>query len=51
MQGRTLIQKLVGDKFWKIDSKIKNSKGKKHSWPRAEAKVANRKLRRQNKVI
>ena len=50
MQGKTLIMKSVGNKFWDEDMQWKNSKGKKHSWPRAEAKKAAKKLRKQNKI-
>lgn len=49
MQGKTLIMKAIGNKFWDEDIRWKNSKGKKHAWPRAEAKQAARKLRKQNK--
>lgn len=46
MQGKTWIIKNVGNKFWESDLKMKNSKGKKRSWVKAEAKMASRKIRR-----
>lgn len=45
MTGKNLITKALGDCFWPVDMKIKNSKGKKTAWTKAEAKNASRKVR------
>ena len=45
MTGKNLIQKTLGNYFWAGDMKMKNARGKKTSWTKAEAKKASRTIR------
>ena len=45
MTGKNLIQKILGNYFWVGDMKMKNARGKKTSWAKAEAKKASRTAR------
>lgn len=51
MTGKNLITKALGNKFWSVDMKIKNSRGKKTAWTKAEAKNASRKVRYNNSYL
>ena len=51
MTGKNLITKATGNKFWAVDMKIKNSRGKKTAWTKAEAKNASRKVRHNNSYL
>lgn len=51
MTGKTLITKNLGNKFWEYDMKIKNARGKKRSFAKADAKNASRKIRHNKSYI
>ena len=46
MTGKKLIEKSLGNAFWSVDMKLRNARGKKTAWTKAEAKKASRKIRR-----
>ena len=46
MTGKKLIEKSLGNAFWGVDMKLRNARGKKTKWTKAEAKKASRKIRR-----
>ncbi len=51
MTGKTLISKSNGNKFFAVDMEIRNSRGKKTAWTKAEAKRASRKVRHNNSYL
>jgi len=51
MTGKNLITKAIGNKFFTIDMEIRNSRGKKTAWTKAEAKRASRKVRHNNSYL
>ena len=51
MTGKSLIQTTLGNYFWAFDMKMKNARGKKHSFAKSEARCASRKIRHDKNYI